>query len=186
MKKILVIFMIISTITQITYAAEIPRESVSLAVTDEQVLITEVLITDVLDEVQRGMGYGQARAKANNILRNAVINNKTNGYGFGVLSGISNNTMLLYRDMYLRPDFYIENEKVVKSIIADVIAKYKNNEIDYPEAVKRSYEKIYQSVNPAFDYDEQYAIDSCYRDIPPVDNAMFTIARKLLLQAKTN
>lgn len=77
--------MIISTITQITYAAEIPRESASLIVTDEQLLITEELIADVLEEVQNGMGYGEARAKANNTLRTAVINNKTNGYGFGVL-----------------------------------------------------------------------------------------------------
>lgn len=184
MKKILIIFMIISTITQITYAAEIPRKAVSLVVIDEQMLIAEALISDVLDEVQNGMGYGQAKAQANNILRTAVINNKTNGYGFGVLSGISNNAILLYRDMYLRKDFYIENEKVVKSIIADVITKYENNEIDYPEVVKRSYEKIYQSVNPAFNYDEQYAVDSCYRDIPPIDNAMFTIARKLILESK--
>lgn len=89
--------------------------------------------------------------------------------------------------MYLRSDFYVDNEKDVKIIIADVITKYENNEIDYPEAVKRSYEEIYQSVDSAFDYDEQYEIDSCYRDIPPVDNnAMFTIARKLLLQTKTN
>lgn len=184
MKKILVIFMIILTISQITYAAEIPRESASLVVTEEQLLITEALIADVLDEVQRGMGYGEARARANNILRTAVINNRTNGYGFGVLSGVSNNAILLYRDMYLRPDFYIEKEKVVKAIISDVIVKYKNNEIDYSEAVKRSYEKIYQSVNPAFNYDEQYAVDSCYRDIPPIDNAMFTIARKLILESK--
>lgn len=186
MKKILNIFMIILMITQTTHAAEIPRESASLIVTDEQLLITEELIADVLEEVQNGMGYGEARAKANNALRTAAINNKTNGYGFGVLSGISNNAILLYRDMYLRSDFYVDNEKDVKIIIADVIAKYKNNEIDYPEAVKLSYEKIYQSVNPAFDYDEQYKIDSCYREIPSVDNAMFTIARKLLLQTKTN
>ena len=178
--------MIVSMITQITYAAEIPRESTSLAVTDKQLLITEELIAEVLYEVQNGMGYGQAKVHANNILRNAVINNKTNGYGFGVLSGVSNNDILLYRDMYLRPDFYIDNKTVVKDIIADVLTRYENNEIDYHEAVRRSYEKIYHSVNPAFNYDEQYGVDSCYRDIPPIDNAMFTIARKLLLQTKAN
>lgn len=186
MKKLTIIFMIILMIAQTAYAAEIPRESVSLTVTAEQILVTEELIADILDKVQNGMGYGVAKAQANIILRKAVIDNNVKGYGFGVLSGISNNAILLYRDMYLRPDFYIENEKIVKNIISDVIIRYENNEINYPEAVKRSYEKIYQSVNPAFDYDEQYAIDSCYRDIPPVDNAMFTIARKLLLQAKTN
>lgn len=186
MKKILIIFMIISTITQITYAAEILKESASLVVTDEQFLITEEFIADVLEKVQNGMGYGQAKAHANNILRSAVINNKTNGYGFGVLSSISNNAILLYRDMYLRPDFYIDNETVVKDIISDVLTRYENNEIDYHEAVKRSYEKIYQSINPAFNYDEQYAVDSCYRDIPPIDNSLFTIARKLLLQTKAD
>ena len=184
MRKTIIILMIILMCMQITYAAEIPQESVSLAVTEEKVLITENLIADVLDKVQDGMGYGEAKAQANNILRKAVCRNETNGYSFGVLSGISNNAIHLYRDMYLRPDFYAEKENAVKMIITDIIKKYENNEMDYPEAVKRSYEKIYQSVNSMFNYDEQYSMDSCYRDIPPIDNAMFTIARKLLLQTK--
>ena len=184
MKKMIIMFMTTLMCMPTAYAAEIPRESVSLAITEEQVLITENLIADVLDKVQNGMGYGEAKAQANNILRKAVCQNKTNGYGFGVLSGISNNAIHLYRDMYLRPDFYIEKENVVKLIIVEIITKYENKEIDYPEAVKRSYEKIYQSVNPAFDYDEQYSVDNCYRNIPPIDNAMFTISRKLLLQTK--
>ena len=184
MKKMIIMFMTTLMCMPTAYAAEIPRETVSLAVTEEQVLITENLIADVLDKVQNGMGYGEAKAQANNILRKTVCQNKTNGYGFGVLSGISNNAIHLYRDMYLRSDFYIEKGNAVKMIIADIIKKYENNEMNYYEAVKRSHEKIYQSVNPMFNYDEQYSMDSCYRDIPPIDNAMFTIARKLLLQTK--
>ena len=92
------------------------------------------------------MGYGEARVRANNILRNAVCRNDTDGYGFGILSGISNNAIHLYSDMYLRPDFYAEKESIVKVVIADIITEYENNEIDYYEAVKHSYEKIYQSV----------------------------------------
>lgn len=91
MRKTIIILMITLMCTQVAYAAEIPRESVSLATAEEQVLITENLIADVLDKVQNGMGYGEARVQANNILRNAVCKNETDSYGFGILSGISNN-----------------------------------------------------------------------------------------------
>lgn len=36
--------------------------------------------------------------------------------------------------MYLRPNFYIENEKKVRDIIAEVITQYANGEIDYAKA----------------------------------------------------
>ena len=45
--------------------------------------------------------------------------------------------------------------------------------IDYPTAVKNSYEKLYQSVNPSFNYDEEFSKDSCYRDIPAVNGSIF-------------
>ena len=32
--------------------------------------------------------------------------------------------------------------------------------------------------------DEEFAKDTYYRDIPSVDNSLFTIARKLILEAK--
>ena len=86
--------------------------------------------------------------------------------------------------MYLRPQFYIENESLVKTVIDGVITQYVNGEIDYDTAVKSSYIKIYQSVNPSFNSDEEFAKDTCYRDIPAVDSALFTIARKLLFYAK--
>ena len=86
--------------------------------------------------------------------------------------------------MYLRPNFYIENEEKVRVIIADVITQYANGEIDYIKAECDARVKIYQYVNPAFNPDEEFAKDTCYRDIPSVDNSLFTIARKLILEAK--
>lgn len=86
--------------------------------------------------------------------------------------------------MYLRPNFYVENEKKVRDIIAGVITTYTNGEIDYTKAEFNARVKIYQSVNPAFDPDEEFAKDTCYRHIPPIDNGMFTIARKLILESK--
>ncbi|MEE1013226.1 MAG: hypothetical protein U0L92_02825 [Clostridia bacterium] len=141
-------------------------------------------MADILIEVQNGMGYAEARAKSSRIIFNAVISNQTNGNGFGILSTIANNAIFQYRDMYLRPEFYAENESKVKIIIADVITQYTNGELDYPTAVKKSYEKLYQSVNPSFNCDEEFSKDSCYRDIPAVSGSLFTIARKLLIEAK--
>ena len=48
---------------------------------------------------------------------------------------------------------------------------------------KTAYEKIYQSADTSFNYDEQFSLDTCYRDIPAVGMEMFTVARKLLLEA---
>lgn len=86
--------------------------------------------------------------------------------------------------MYLRPNFYIENEEKVRAIITEVIIQYANGEIDYAKAEFNARVKIYQSVNPAFNPDEEFAKDTCYRDIPSVDNSLFTIARKLILESK--
>ncbi len=88
--------------------------------------------------------------------------------------------------MYLRPDFYVENEEKVRAIIADVITQCSNGEIDYTTAEFNARVKIYQSVNPAFNPDEEFAKDTYYRDIPAVDNSLFTIARKLLIKTKDN
>lgn len=56
--------------------------------------------------------------------------------------------------------------------------------MDMDTAIKAAYEKIYQSVNISFNYDEQFSLDTCYRDIPAVGMEMFTVARKLLNSAK--
>ena len=86
--------------------------------------------------------------------------------------------------MYLRPNFYIENEEKVRTIIADVITQYANGEIDYAKAEFNARVKIYQSINPSFNPDVEFAKDPIYRDIPPVDNSLFAIARKLILESK--
>lgn len=50
--------------------------------------------------------------------------------------------------------------------------------------LKEAYTKIYQTVNPSFNYDEQFSLDTCYRDIPAVGMEQLTVARKLLLEAQ--
>ena len=86
---------------------------------------------------------------------------------------------------YIRLEFYTQNEDKVRQLISCVLEEYKLGKIDYIEAKKRSYEKIYQSVDASFDYDIEFAKDTCYRNIPSVDNSLFTIARKLILAERT-
>ncbi len=52
------------------------------------------------------------------------------------------------------------------------------------EALKKAYEIIYKSADTSFNYDEQFLLDTCYQDIPAVGMEMFTVARKLLLEAQ--
>lgn len=52
--------------------------------------------------------------------------------------------------------------------------------MDVNTAIKEAHTKIYQSINPAFDSEVQFSIDTCYRDIPAVDMAVYNRARKLL------
>ena len=186
MKKISIFLITLSlTASAVTAnAAPIPKESLPCYATTEQVAVIENLISGILDEVKNGLGYADARAKSNVIIFNAWLNGQTGGYAYGELTPIANNAIYQYRDMYLRPNFYIENEEKVRDIIAEVITQYANGEIDYTKAEFNARVKIYQSVNPAFNPDEEFAKDTCYRDIPSVDNGMFTIARKLLLEIK--
>ena len=165
-------------------AALVPRESAPLNATEHQIIVAESFISEVLDEVKTGLGYADARAKTNNILFNAWLNGQVSGYSYGELTAIANNAIFQYRDMYLRPNFYTENEEKVRVIIADVITQYANGEVDYTKACFNAYVKIYQSVNPAFNPDEEFTKDICYRDIPAVDSSLFAIARKLILEAK--
>ena len=68
-------------------------------------------------------------------------------------------------------------------MLADIITEVQNGK-DYMEAVKEAYIKIYKSVDASFNYDEQFSLDTCYRDIPAVGVEMFKVARKLLLEAQ--
>ena len=165
-------------------AATVPRESEPCNATEQQIAVAEGFISEVLDEVKNGLGYAEARAKTNRIIFNAFLSGQTNGYSYGELTAIANNAIFQYRDMYLRPDFYIENEEIVKAIIADVITQYANGELDYNKAEFNARIKIYQSVSPTFAPDEEFAQDSCYRDMPSVDNSLFIIARKMLIESK--
>ena len=186
MKKISIFLITLSfTASAVTAnAAPVPIESLPCYAATEQVTVTENLISGILDEVKNGLGYADTRAKSNVLIFNAWLNGQTGRYAYGELTPIANNAIYQYRDMYLRPNFYIENEKKVRDIIAEVITQYANGEIDYTKAEFNARVKIYQSVNPAFNPDEEFAKDTCYRDIPPIDNGMFTIARKLILESK--
>lgn len=187
MKKRIIISAIaaaLATTNISTYAAEIPRESVPLNATETQIQITENLISDILDEVQDGkLGYTLAAGYANTRIRKAVMANQTNGNGYGILSPIAQNAIRIMRDMQLRPDAYAQAEEELKVLLADLIIEVQNGK-DYMEAVKEAYTRIYQSINPSFDYDEQFQLDTCYRDIPAVGIEKFTVSRKLLLEAQ--
>ena len=166
------------------FAAAIPRETTPLNATEEQVCIVENIIGDILDEVQSGnLGYILAAGYANTRIRKAVVAGKTNGHGYGILSPIAQNAIRDMRDMMLRPDVYAQAEEQLKVLLADIIKEVENG-MDMNTAIKAAYEKIYQSVNPSFNYDEQFSLDTCYCDIPTVDMAMFTVARKLLNDAQ--
>jgi len=72
----------------------------------------------------------------------------------------------------------------VKFCQGSVIEDYKTGKITYAEAEFNARVKIYQSINPSFNPDIEFAKDPIYRDIPPVDNSLFAIARKLILESK--
>ena len=181
MKKIIMCLIITMLITSTVNAAEVPRESAPCNATNEAIVIVESFIGDILTEVQNGLGYADAIAKSNRIFFNAWLNGQTNGYSYGELVDIANAAIWQYRDMYLRPDFYANNLEKVRTIIAPVIEDYKSGKITYAEAEFNARTKIYQSVKPDFNPDVEYMKDPLSRDIPSVDNSLFILARKLLL-----
>lgn len=164
-------------------AAEIPQEAVPAYLTGESVCITENLIGPILEEVQNGLGFGEAWGKASREIHSAVLAGSTNGYGYADLTAIARNAILQYRDMYLRPEYYTEQETVVKGLVSDLITAVQNGSMDYVAAREAAYTRIYQSVNPSYAPNTDIAADQIYLDIPAVDSAQFTIARKLLLEA---
>ena len=185
MKKLIILYLTIFLISTSVNAAEIPPESLPSNATFECMEYTESLISDILDKVQNGLGFSDAQAEARQRFFTLVVSGQSNGYSFSQLSEIASNAIFQYRDIYLRPEFYIQNEDKVRSIISDVLEEYRCGRMDYDEAKKRAYEKIYQSVDSSFDYDTEFVKDTCYRNIPSVDNSLFTIARKLILAERT-
>ena len=158
------------------------RESPPCNATNEAIVIVESFIGDILIEVQNGLGYADARAKSNRIFFDAFLKGQTNGYSYGELVDIANAAIWQFRDMYLRPDFYKNNLEKVRVIIAPVIEDYKSGRITYTQAEFNARNMIYQSVNPSFNSDVEYMKDPLLRDIPSVDNSLFILARKLILE----
>ena len=165
-------------------AAEVPRESAPCNATHEAIIFVEGYIGDILTEVQNGLGYADARAKSNRIFFDAFLKGQTNGYSYGELVDIANCAIWQYRDMYLRPDFYANNLEKVKIVIAPIIEDYKSGKITYTEAEFNARNRIYQSVKPDFNSAVEYMKDPLSRDIPPIDNSLFILARKLILESK--
>ena len=185
MKKFVVFIVLISMFTSTgVKAAEVPRESAPCNATNEAISVVENFIGDILTEVQNGMGYADARAKSNRIFFNAWLNGQTSGFSYGELVDIANNAIWQYRDMYLRPDFYANNLEKVRVIITPVIEDYKSGKITYTEAEFNARAKIFQSVKPDFNPNVEYMKDPLSRDIPSIDNSLFILARKLILESK--
>ena len=184
MKKIMMCLIIAITITSTVNAAEAPRESAPCNASNESIIFVESFIGKILTEVQNGLGYADARAKSNRIFFDAFLKGQTNGYSYGELVDIANAAIWQCRDMYLRPDFYVNNLEKVRVIIAPVIEDYKSGKITYAEAEFNARNRIYQSENPDFNPDVEYMKDPLSRDIPSVDNSLFILARKLILESK--
>ena len=163
-------------------AADIPRESLPCNATIKSIAVSDTLISDIITDVQNGLGYANAVNIANARIFNAVVSGNAGGCGYYILAAIARNAIFQYRDMYLRPEVYADNVPIVRELISDILTEFASGAKDYPTAVKDSYIRIYQSADPSFDPEMQFSIDTCYRDIPAVDTAMFTIARKLLIE----
>lgn len=164
-------------------AAVIPRETLPLNATEEQIQIVENLISDILDEVQADkLGYALAAGYANTRIRKAVIAKQTDGNGYGILSPIAQNAIRYYRDLLLRPNYYAQTEKKLRVILTDLMIEVQNGK-DYNTAYDEARIMIYKASDASFNPDTDMVGDFCYWNIPPVDGADFTIARKLLNEA---
>ncbi len=185
MKKIITLALIAAIITANTsaFAAPVPRECAPYGTDEAAITVTENLISPILDSVANGEGYGSASARANTAIRRAVIADETKGYGYALLSAISQNAIRVTRDIYMRPDVYKQIEDELRVLLADIITDIQNGK-DYNTAIQEAHTKIYQAVDPSYDPAVDRVGDFCYWDIPPVDNAYFIVAHRLLLQAQ--
>ena len=184
-KTMLITITAITVMTQSTFAADIPVESYPDNATEKSIAVTQNLIGEILDEVQNGLGYQPAWCKANNAVFAAVLANETGGYGYANLAAIARNAILQCRDMYLRPEYYAEKENAVRALISDLINEVEIGATDYKTAEKQAYTRIYQTAEPTFNPNTDCVGDFCYWDIPPIDSALLTQARKLLKNARS-
>ena len=162
-------------------AASILRETAPINATEEQIQIVENLIGGYLDEINTGAGYGMLASEADTKIYKAVLADQTNGNGYAILSAISQNALRICRDMYMRSDTYAYYEETLKVQLADILAEVENG-ADYDISLDNAYTRLYQSANPSYTPPVERQ-DFCYLDIPTVDNAAFTVTRKLLLNA---
>ena len=70
-------------------AAEVPKEAAPINATEESIIITENLISPILEEVKNGLGFGEAWGKASREIYSAVIAGNTNAYGYADLTAIA-------------------------------------------------------------------------------------------------
>lgn len=165
-------------------AAVIPRETLPLNATENQAQIVENLIGDILNEVQADkLGYALAVGYANTRIRKAIIAKQTDGNGYGILSPIAQNSIRYYRDLLLRPDYYAQTEEKLRIVLADLMIEVENGK-DYNTAYNEARIMIYQAADASFNPDTDMVGDFCYWNVPAVDSADFTIARKLLNKAQ--
>ncbi len=66
----------------------------------------------------------------------------------------------------------------------NLIEDYKSGKITHTEAEFNARNRIYQSVNPSFNPNVESMKDPLSKDIPSVDNSLFILARKLILEIK--
>lgn len=66
-------------------------------------------------------------------------------------------------------------------MLVDLIADVQN-EKDYYTVYDEAQTRIYKSVNPLYNPAGDKVGDFCYWNLPAVDSAEFTVARKLLLE----
>lgn len=184
MKKIITLLLIaaLSASSVTALAVPIPREYAPYGTDEEAITVTENLISPILDSVAKGEGYASASARANTAIRKAVIANQTNGYGYALLSAISQNAIRVTRDIYMRPDVYKQIENELRVLLADIIVEVQKGK-DYNIAIQEAHTKIYQAAEPSYNPDVNRVGDFCYWDIPPIDNAYYNRASKLLMEA---
>ena len=75
-------------------ASEVSGESAHYNATNEAIIVAESFTSDILNEVQNGLGYADARAKSNAIIFQTFLNGQTTGYSYCELVDIDNNASL--------------------------------------------------------------------------------------------
>lgn len=180
--KIIVTLLLTAALSPTAFADGVPIESAPCNATVESITITEGLIANELAEVQNGLGFQPAMARAQNEIFTAVLSNQTNGYGYAELVNIARNALIQHRDMYLRPDYYEAQNYKVYALIEDLIQAVENGK-PYNEALDEAYARIYKSIDPSYEPNNEIGIDRIYLNIPAADVVQFSRARKFLLEA---